>query len=312
VARASAEEVANFMMVVFAGEGTEGEAGRNRDVARKRTVQEAMDQAAKMIEGRFGDRPEVEAAVRHTIGKTYFEIGALAEAEPQIVRALELRERTLGPDHPDTLRSVHGLAALYHSRGRYEEAETLSKRAIAGRERTLGPDHPDTLTAVSNLGYLYLAMKRFADAVPLLDRAARGFAKRPEMAGAVPVIRAELGLALLGDGKPADAEPYLLAGSDALSKRKALGDRNLLRWATAGLVEVYEQTNQPEKAKQWRAKFAELPPEVAPRRGRRTDRIAGRRRAELLPPPAGAPPDEPVGVAGGEGLAVGRERHREE
>jgi hypothetical protein len=33
---------------------------------------------------------------------------------------------------------------------------------------------------------------------------------------------------------------------------------------TAGLAEVAERTNQPEKAREWRAKLAELPGEVAP------------------------------------------------
>ena len=33
---------------------------------------------------------------------------------------------------------------------------------------------------------------------------------------------------------------------------------------TQGLVEVYEATNRPAKAAEWRAKLAALPPEVAP------------------------------------------------
>jgi hypothetical protein len=80
----------------------------------------------------------------------------------------------------------------------------------------LGPDHPRTLVAVTNLAFLHADMRRYSDAVPLLVRAAREFARRPEMAGAVPSLRSELGLALLALGRPADAEPHLRAGYDAL------------------------------------------------------------------------------------------------
>jgi hypothetical protein len=76
-----------------------------------------------------------------------------------------------------------------------------------------------------------------------------------------------LGLALLWDGKPADAEPHLRAAYDALRPAAARLPplrRNRLRWATAGLVEVYEKARQPDKAREWRAKLAALPPEVAP------------------------------------------------
>ena len=55
----------------------------------------------------------------------------------------------------------------------------------------------------------------------MLRRAAEGRAKRSELAGIVPITRSYLGLALLGDGKPADAEPQLLAGSDALAPHSA-------------------------------------------------------------------------------------------
>ena len=146
--------------------------------------------------------------------------GDYAAAEPLYRRALAGREKALGPDHPDTLTSVNNLAVLLQAKGDYAAAEPLYRRALAGREKALGPDHPDTLRSVDNLAELYFDDERYADAVPLLERAARGYAKRPELAAAVPVIRSDLGLSLLGAGKPADAEPHLLAGYDGLAKQK--------------------------------------------------------------------------------------------
>ena len=44
--------------------------------------------------------------------------GKLMEAQPLLERALKGREETLGPMHPDTLKSVTNLAGLYQSQGK--------------------------------------------------------------------------------------------------------------------------------------------------------------------------------------------------
>ena len=54
-------------------------------------------------------------------------------------RALEGRERTLGPDHKDTLISVGNMAALLKAQGKFDEAELMYRRTMESRERTLGP-----------------------------------------------------------------------------------------------------------------------------------------------------------------------------
>ena len=51
--------------------------------------------------------------------------GQYDEAERLYRRALEGREEKLGPTHPDTLRTVDGLANLYRKQGRHDEANML-------------------------------------------------------------------------------------------------------------------------------------------------------------------------------------------
>ena len=80
-------------------------------------------------------------------------------------------EKTLGPEHPDTLTSVNSLAGLYRAQGRYAEAESLYKRGLADTEKALGPEHPDTLRSVNNLGLLYQEQGRYGEAEPLYKRA---------------------------------------------------------------------------------------------------------------------------------------------
>ena len=80
--------------------------------------------------------------------------GRLDEAEPLLQRTLAIRERALGPDHPDTAQSLNNLAELYHSQGRLNEAEPLLQRALAIAEQALGPAHPHTRTVRANLDAL--------------------------------------------------------------------------------------------------------------------------------------------------------------
>jgi len=77
-------------------------------------------------------------------------------------RALEVSERVLGGDHPNTLSSVSNLGLLLQKQGKLEEAEVLYRRALEVRERVLGVDHPSTLNSRGNLGLLL--MKRSDDA----------------------------------------------------------------------------------------------------------------------------------------------------
>ena len=45
---------------------------------------------------------------------------AYAEALPLYQRALKIREKALGPEHPDTATSLNNLAALYQAMGAYD------------------------------------------------------------------------------------------------------------------------------------------------------------------------------------------------
>jgi hypothetical protein len=58
-----------------------------------------------------------------------------AEAEPLYRRSLAIRERALGPDHPDVAHTLWCMATLYRMTGRDKEAEELEKRAAAIRAK---------------------------------------------------------------------------------------------------------------------------------------------------------------------------------
>jgi Tetratricopeptide repeat len=66
-------------------------------------------------------------------------------------RTLELREKALGKEHPDTLTSMSNLAEALSGQGRYAKAEWMHQQTLELREKVSGKEHPDTLTSMSNL-----------------------------------------------------------------------------------------------------------------------------------------------------------------
>jgi Tetratricopeptide repeat len=57
----------------------------------------------------------------------------------------------LGPDHTDTLRSLHALALSHADSGEHAEATRILRDVVAARTRVLGPDHPDTQESAQEL-----------------------------------------------------------------------------------------------------------------------------------------------------------------
>ncbi|MFM2120728.1 MAG: hypothetical protein RL722_2196 [Pseudomonadota bacterium] len=97
--------------------------------------------------------------------------GRAANAIPLAEKALALRQKALGLNHPITATSLNNLASLYRETGDYGKAELLFLRALAIRDKALGADHPDTAISQSNLADLYQATGAYTKAEPLFLRA---------------------------------------------------------------------------------------------------------------------------------------------
>ena len=89
---------------------------------------------------------------------------------PLLQRALAIREKALGPDHPDVGESLSNLAGLYEDEGDYAKALPLYQRAIAIREKSLGPNHPVVATRINNLAAMYEGQGNYAEARGSISR----------------------------------------------------------------------------------------------------------------------------------------------
>jgi tetratricopeptide (TPR) repeat protein len=78
-------------------------------------------------------------------------------ALPLFERALDINEKTLGPEHPEVATSLHDLACLLNASYDHWGARRLLERALAIRENALGPHHTDTARVCRDLAWACLA-----------------------------------------------------------------------------------------------------------------------------------------------------------
>jgi serine/threonine protein kinase/Tfp pilus assembly protein PilF len=130
-------------------------------------VRTALDRAAEHITGKFDKQPEVEAAIRDTIGRTYMDLGLYAEARKHEERALDLERRILGAENPKTLQTMTRVGHSMRLVGKQAEAEALLLQAVEIQRRVLGPEHPDTLLSAYYLGDVYNYEGKYAQAEEL-------------------------------------------------------------------------------------------------------------------------------------------------
>jgi serine/threonine protein kinase/tetratricopeptide (TPR) repeat protein len=144
-------------------EGQEG--GLGREV----TLRRAIEAALPFVDKSFRDQPLIEARLRLTLGTSFHYLGEARTAAEQCEAARTLYAQHLGPDHSDTLTSVHRLAMSYRDLGRLADALQLCEETLALRRAKLGPDHPDTLRSMYSLADSYLGLDRLADALQLYE-----------------------------------------------------------------------------------------------------------------------------------------------
>ena len=64
-----------------------------------------------------------------------------AAAEPLYVRSLAIREKVLGPEHPDVATSLNNLAELFSAQGNYADAEPFHRRSLEINAQAPRPEH---------------------------------------------------------------------------------------------------------------------------------------------------------------------------
>jgi serine/threonine protein kinase len=144
------------------------------------TIKELLDRAAagltaEKIEQKFPRQPLVQAEILVTVGRAYGGVGEYAKAIVHLQRAAGLREMHLGPDHPDTLRTLAGLAGAYRDAGKTAEAITLLEKVRDAFVSNFGPNHRETLATLNLLADAYRAAGKMTEAIALLEKVRDAF-----------------------------------------------------------------------------------------------------------------------------------------
>ncbi len=148
-AATKASVVSEFLQEVLAS--ADPLEGVGRDV----TVLQAIQTAVPRIAATFAAQPDVEAAVRHTIGRTLARLGRFDEAEAQIRRSLQLRRRLYGDRHAEIAESLNSLGEVRYDRGDLDGAERLYREAYTMRRELLGDNSAEVATSLDNLANVY-------------------------------------------------------------------------------------------------------------------------------------------------------------
>jgi serine/threonine protein kinase/tetratricopeptide (TPR) repeat protein len=191
--------------------------------AREITVSAALEKAVGRVGSSFQAEPLTAAAVRRTIGVTYFGLGRYADAEPLLLSALESQKKALGTPNAEVADTLSQLSLLRQHQGRYDESLQLEREALTQRIELFGDrSGPAAASRVRIAEVLllkgeYPEAERSANAALAVQRDL--FGKDSVEAGAsLEVLMSILGTGL-GDYRRAD-----VVGREALEiRRRRLG-----------------------------------------------------------------------------------------
>jgi eukaryotic-like serine/threonine-protein kinase len=120
--------------------------------------------AAQSVLERLGGHELLQAWLLNDLGCVYFLEGRKEDVVKLMKESLVLKEKALGPEHPDVGVSEGNLGLALRELGRNEEALVHVDRAIALRGRALGTGHPALATDLSNRGEILNDLGRYPEA----------------------------------------------------------------------------------------------------------------------------------------------------
>ena len=175
----------------------------------------------------FGDTTPAFAQVdqrQDLFQKTYELYGQrkYREAIPLAQQLVELDQKDLGSEDPETATALNNLAELYRLAGDYAKAELFCSEALRIREKVLGHEALDTAQSLNNMALIYKDVGNYAKAEPLFSEALRlrQDVLGPENPDTVLTL-SNLALLYLANGEYSKAEPLL---AQALQiRQKVLG-----------------------------------------------------------------------------------------
>lgn len=132
-----------------------------------------------------------------------------AEARVPLERALEIREKVLGPDDLLVAETLVALANTFENTGDYASAEPLRLRALRIIEKALGPEHPRVARELMALGGFYQEVGNELKAEEMYQRSLAVFEKIGQTENPViATLLSDIGSVYYGRGDYPNAEKF--------------------------------------------------------------------------------------------------------
>ncbi|MCI0460669.1 MAG: serine/threonine-protein kinase [Gemmataceae bacterium] len=209
-----------------------------------------LDRASERIRDRFRDQPLIEAAIRHTVGKAYAELGAFATAQDHLEKAVRLFREHLGPDEPGTLEVMEDLGMLHRDNRKGDWGEAIHLECLQARRRVNGEKDHATLTTMTHLAGVYVWKNELSKAEELLVRVLDGNVDVLVQKDILFLDAANyLALTYRGLGQLEKAEALFEKALEA-AKRRGGADPNLLLGLMNNLATVYSARGKYREAEE--------------------------------------------------------------
>ncbi len=203
-------------------------------------VVDLLDRSVRDLETSLKGQPLMEATLLSAIGETFGGLGMARESFSAFQRAADLRRQRLGPDHPETLKSLQNLAMAYQDAGRIDEAIPILEATLARRTARLGGEHDDMIESMNDLAVAYWESGQAARAIPLYEAALDKIRPiRGDDDEAILTIMDNLGVACVATG---DSRRAIVLHEAVLARsRIKFGDDQLATLVTMNnLARAYE------------------------------------------------------------------------
>jgi tetratricopeptide (TPR) repeat protein len=109
--------------------------------------------------------------IYHRLGSAKYHQGKYQEAIQLYEEAIEIRQRSLSPNHSDLSMSYNNIGNVYGALGMYPKALSSHKKALEIRLQSLPPNHPDLAMSYDSIGSVSYYLGEYSEALPFHEKA---------------------------------------------------------------------------------------------------------------------------------------------
>ncbi len=136
-------------------------------IGRDVKVYDILEKAAENVETELKNQPEIEAAIRSSLGNTYVNLGEFDKGKPFLDKALELNKKLYGEESREYAESLHDLALYYDWIGELIIADSIYSKSIEILRKVSARPSRIFADALNNHGIVLMNLSRLEEAEKL-------------------------------------------------------------------------------------------------------------------------------------------------